>query len=42
MDVLKRMADGQAAYDNHVMALMGESAAKLFAKFVNDNQDSAS
>ena len=23
-------------YDNHVMALMSESAAKLFANFVND------
>jgi hypothetical protein len=26
-------------YDNHVMALMGESAAVLFAKFVQDNKD---
>lgn len=28
-------------YDNTVMAVMGESAAKLFAKFVNDNLSAA-
>jgi hypothetical protein len=25
------------AYDNHVMAVMGEQSAKLFAKFITEN-----
>ncbi len=26
-----------ATYDNHVLALMGEEVAKLFARFINTN-----